>query len=105
LIIIKPFFTKINIILTFKKNVIMAGLFSIRKDRSGRNKPRFADLDGNPLKEGDVVMSLRYDMGESRIINTDKGMVYESIKTGVQVTWDKMIDAATGNQKVRKLET
>lgn len=82
----------------------MSGLFSSRKNRSGTDKPRFADLEGNPLKEGDVVLSLRYDLGESRIIRTDKGMVYESVQTGTRVAWDKMIDAATGNQKVRKLE-
>jgi len=40
-------------------------------------------------------MSLRYDLGESRIVKTEAGMVYESVRTGTRVAWDKMIDAAT----------
>jgi len=83
----------------------MSGLFSFGRNKSRKTKPVFADLDGQPLKDGDVVMSLRYDMGESRIVKTETGMVYESVKTGIRVAWDKMIDAATGYQKVRKLET
>ena len=82
----------------------MSGLFSFGRNKSGKHKPAFADLDGQPLKDGDIVMSLRYDMGESRIVKTETGMVYESVKTGTRVEWDKMIDAATGYQKVRKLE-
>lgn len=63
----------------------------------------FADLDGIPLKEGDRVLSLRYDLGECVIINTDEGFAYESLKTKKVVSWGKMIDAASKNQKVRKL--
>jgi len=62
-------------------------------------------IPGAVVKEGDVVMSLRYDLDESKIISTDSGMVYESLKTGEQVPWAKMIDAATGFQKVRKLDS
>ncbi len=80
----------------------MAGLFS---RKSGRSKMQFTDLDGQALKEGDTVMSLRYDLGECRIINTDTGMEYESISTGEKVSYARMIDAATGYQKVRKLES
>jgi hypothetical protein len=83
----------------------MAGLFSSGKGRSGKSKIQFVDLEGQTLKEGDVVMSLRYDMGESRIIRTESGLAYESLATGEQVPWAKMIDAATGYQKVRKLES
>jgi hypothetical protein len=78
----------------------MAGLFG-RKSR--RSKLRFVDLEGQPLKEGDTVLSLRYDLGECRILNTEDGMVYESLATGEQVSYAKMIDAATGCQKVRKI--
>ena len=80
----------------------MAGLFS---RKSGRSKLQFADLDGQALKEGDTVMSLRYDLGECRIINTETGMEYESISTGEKVSYARMIDAATGYQKVRKLDS
>jgi len=78
----------------------MTGLFS-KKTR--RSKIRFVDLEGQPLKDGDTVLSLRYDLGECRILDTDQGMVYESLASGEQVSYVKMIDAATGYQKVRKL--
>ena len=80
----------------------MAGLFS---RKSGKNKLQFVDLEGQPMKEGDTVMSLRYDMGECRIIGTEEGMVYESLNTGEKVNYARMIDAATGYQKVKLLGT
>ena len=83
----------------------MAGIFSSRNKKAGKSKLQFVDLEGQTLKEGDVVMSLRYDLGESKIINTESGLAYESLKTGEQVPWAKMIDAATGYQKVKKLES
>ncbi len=78
----------------------MAGLFN-RKSR--KSKLQFVDLDGQSLKEGDTVMSLRYDLGECRIVQTGQGMAYESLASGQQISYAKMIDAATGYQKVRKL--
>lgn len=78
----------------------MAGLFN-RKSR--KTKLQFVDLDGQSLKEGDTVMSLRYDLGECRIVQTGQGMAYESLASGQQISYAKMIDAATGYQKVRKL--
>jgi hypothetical protein len=78
----------------------MSGLFS---KKSGRKKLQFVDLEGQPLKEGDTVLSLRYDLGECRILNSENGMLYESLSNGEKVSYVKMIDAATGYQKVRKL--
>ncbi len=78
----------------------MAGLFS-RKSRS--KKLQFVDFEGQPLKAGDTVMSLRYDLGECRIVDSDEGLVYESLASGEKVSYARMIDAATGYQKVRKL--
>jgi len=80
----------------------MAGLFS-KKSRKG--KVQFVDLEGQTLKEGDTVMSLRYDLGESRVITTDEGMAYESLASGEKVSYVKMIDAATGYQKVKRLDS
>jgi hypothetical protein len=80
----------------------MMGLF---KKKKGKSKIQFTDLEGQPLKEGDHVMSHRYDLGECRIVKTDEGMVYESLATGQQVSYVKMIDAATGYQKVKRLES
>jgi hypothetical protein len=65
---------------------------------------RMVDLDQNPLKPGDIVDALRYDLGKSKVIETEKGLAYESIETGKVVTWHLMVDAATELQKVKKLE-
>ena len=78
------------------------GLFNRKK---GKSKIQFTDLEGQALKAGDHVMSHRYDMGECRIVETDTGLAYESLATGQQVSYAKMIDAATGNQKVKRLES
>jgi hypothetical protein len=80
----------------------MTPLFNLGKKKS---RIKFYDFDGQPLKEGDVVLSLRYDLGECRIIMTEDGYAYESVKTGEKVNYAKMIDAGTGYQKVRKLES
>lgn len=50
-------------------------------------------------------MSLRYDLGECRIIMTENGFAYESLTSGEIVNYAKMIDAGTGYQKVRKLNS
>jgi len=86
------------------KPVIMFQLF--KKNSSAKKKqPKLADLDGNPLKEGDVVESLRYELGKCRILLSEEGYIYESLDTGKRVSWAKMIDATTENQKVRKIES
>ncbi len=75
-----------------------------RKNGSGRSgsKLRMVDLDGNVLNEGDMVESLRYNLGECKLLKTDNGYEYESVGSGEKVSWAKMVDAATENQKVRK---
>ncbi len=78
------------------------GLFKRKKSKS---KIQFNDLEGQALKAGDHVMSHRYDMGECRIVETETGLAYESLATGQQVSYVKMIDAATGYQKVKRLES
>ena len=60
------------------------------------------DLEGNALEEGDIVLSLRYDMGECRLVKTENGFEYQSIEGDTNMSWLKMIDAATERQKVRK---
>lgn len=62
------------------------------------------DFDGNALKEGDLVESLRYDMGECKLTFTEGVFEYEATKTGKKVNWLKMIDASTERQKVRIIE-
>ena len=70
------------------------GLF--KRKISKKSELNFADL-------GDKVLSLRYDLGECIIINTEEGLAYESIEKKKIVNWAKMVDAASKNQKVRKL--
>jgi len=72
--------------------------------KSRGNKPQFVDFFGNPLKEGDVVESMRYDLGKCKIIKAEKGFIYESLESGEQMNWLKMIDASTSFQKVKKIE-
>lgn len=73
----------------------MFGLFKKKKEL------QLLDLDGNLLKDGDVVISLRYDLGECRIIKNETGFDYQSLSDGTTVSWLRMIDAATERQKVR----
>lgn len=58
------------------------------------------DLEGNPIKDGDIVKSLRYELGDCRLVKTESGFEYQSLSTGEKVSWLKMIDAATERQKV-----
>ena len=60
------------------------------------------DLEGNALEEGDIVLSLRYDMGECKLVKTENGFEYQSLEGDTKMNWLKMIDAATERQKVRK---
>ncbi len=76
-----------------------------KKDKQKqKNAPLLADLDQKPLKEGDLVQSLRYDLGTCRLIKTEEGLFYESLENGKRVSWAYMVDAATELQKVKKLE-
>ena len=78
-------------------------MFSLfRKKKSTGGDLHFTDIDGKPLKEGDLVESLRYELGHCKIVKAENGLMYESVETGKQISWAKMIDAATKNQKVRK---
>ena len=62
------------------------------------------DLYQNPLKQGDLVQSFRYDLGKCLIIVGDDGeLEYESVATGKRVSWVRMIDASTNFQKVKKI--
>jgi hypothetical protein len=64
---------------------------------------RIEDMEGNELKPGDHVISLRYDLGECTVISHENGIEYFSIEKGTKVHYARMIDASTGRQKVRKL--
>lgn len=80
----------------------MFGLF--KKKEKKDQLPQLLDLNNNPLVEGDIVEALRYELGKCKLLLIDEQYVYESLDSGEQVSWLKMIDASTDNQKVKKTE-
>ena len=81
----------------------MFGLFKRNKQKK-KSTVQFVDVDGNPLNEGDTVLSLRYDLGKCIIRSGENGFEYQSIESQKTVSWALMIDAATERQKVQKVE-
>ncbi|WKN33553.1 hypothetical protein PZB74_09440 [Porifericola rhodea] len=79
----------------------MFGFF--KKKKKSTHQPVLADLNNQPLQEGDIVESMRYDLGQCEIIMGEKGLTYKSIATGRLVSWHLMVDAATDLQKVKKI--
>lgn len=70
----------------------------------GKQSLKLVDIDGAPLATGDLVQSLRYDLGTCRLIEGDEaGYEYESLASGEKVSYLRMVDAATTYQKVRKI--
>ncbi len=75
------------------------------KAKSSRQALQLIDIDGIPLRVGDLVMSLRYDLGPCRLIESEpQSYEYESLASGEKVSYLRMVDAATTYQKVRKIE-
>lgn len=60
-------------------------------------------MNGNTLKEGDSVLSHRYELGKCVLRIGEDGFEYESIEINKRVNWILMIDAITERQKVEKL--
>ena len=84
----------------------MFGIF--KKAKKGgvsapRRTPVLSDLNQQPLSVGDMVESLRYDLGICRVVSTDKGLAYQSVDDGRIVGWHLMVDASTDLQKVKKI--
>jgi predicted Mrr-cat superfamily restriction endonuclease len=82
----------------------MFRFFKRSKEKSKDETIQMADLNGNILQVGDRVISYRYDLGECLIHKSEDGYIYESLNTCKKVSWLKMIDAATLNQKVKKID-
>ncbi len=64
---------------------------------------QMTDVNGEPLVDGDYVVSLRYDLGKCQVVKIAGVWHYQSQENGHQVSWSRMIDAATGFQKVKKI--
>ena len=80
----------------------MFGLF--KKKEKKPKLPELNDLNNLPLQEGDIVEALRYDLGKCKIALENTTFYYVSLSDGRKVSWLKMIDASTDNQKVKKVE-
>jgi hypothetical protein len=78
-------------------------MFNFFKRNKKEKLPQLTDLYDYPLKAGDIVEALRYDLGKCRLILIEKTYYYESLDSGEQVSWLKMIDASNDRQKVKKL--
>ena len=76
----------------------MFGLF--KKKPKEKQAPKLLDLNSNPINEGDIVTSLRYDLGECKVVLEDLTYYYESVESGERVSYARMVDAITENQKV-----
>jgi hypothetical protein len=74
-----------------------------KPEESKTPPPQLADINQFPLQEGDMVEALRYDLGKCKLVRGEKGYVYESLATGEQVSWLRMVDAITQLQKVKKI--
>ena len=79
-------------------------MFGLFKKSKKIKLPPLSDIDDNPLKAGDIVMSLRYDLGKCEIIFEEGDFFYQSLVNEEKVHWLKMVDASTENQKVKKVE-
>ena len=77
-----------------------------KKSKNGNSDglPALYDIDEKLIQEGDMVESLRYDMGLSKLVVEDGQYFYLSLNSGKKVSWLKMVDAITENQKVKKIE-
>ncbi|RMG30590.1 MAG: hypothetical protein D6730_02365 [Bacteroidetes bacterium] len=74
-----------------------------RQQPPGPSTPKMVDLYGAPLRVGDLVESMRYDLGVCKIVQGKQGLEYESVETGKRVLYVLMVDAATSFQKVKKI--
>lgn len=76
-----------------------------KKENNQKSTPKLEDINHQPLKVGDKVESLRYNMGMCEIqLDDQEQVIYFSLVNGEKVSWLRMIDAATECQKVKKIE-
>ncbi len=79
----------------------MFGLF--KKKPKEKPLPKLLDLNNNPIVEGSVVKSLRYELGECTVELDGQEYFYVSKKDGQRISYTRMVDAITENQKVMLL--
>lgn len=74
-----------------------------KKKPKEKQPPQLLDIDGNPISEGDIVLSHRYELGKCEVTLEGLQYFYISKKSGKKVSYVKMVDAITGQQKVKKV--
>jgi len=80
----------------------MFGIF--KKKPKEKQPPKLLDLNGSPIVEGAVVKSLRYELGECVVELEGLEYFYVARKSGQRISYTKMVDAITENQKVILLD-
>jgi ribosomal protein L15E len=81
-------------------------MFDLLKRKPKRKKlPQLQDLNGVPLQDGDQVTALRYDLKKSTLTLEEEHYYYVSEDGEKKVSFTRMIDAITGNQKVIKIDS
>ncbi|MFK7951483.1 MAG: hypothetical protein AB8B73_01455 [Ekhidna sp.] len=75
----------------------------LKKKPKEKLPPQLLDINGNLISEGDEVDALRYELGKCKVELEGLQFFYVSIETDKKVSYVKMIDAVTGNQKVKML--
>ncbi|GAB4250108.1 MAG: hypothetical protein Tsb0034_29370 [Ekhidna sp.] len=73
-----------------------------KKKPQQKQPPALLDIEGVPILEGDEVTAHRYELGKCRVTLEGLQYFYVSEHSGKKVSYVKMIDAITGNQKVTK---
>lgn len=75
----------------------------LKKKPKEKLPPQLLDMDGNLINEGDEVTSHRYDLGRCTVTLEGLQFFYVSQESGKKISYTKMIDAITENQKVKKI--
>lgn len=74
-----------------------------KKKPKEKQPPTLLDLEGNPIQAGDRVVCLRYELGDCQVVLEGLEYFYQSEEKEDRVSYTRMVDAITGNQKVRKI--
>jgi hypothetical protein len=80
----------------------MFGIF--KKKPKEKQPPKLLDLNGSPIVEGAVVKSLRYELGDCVVELEGLEYFYVAKESGQRISYTKMVDAITENQKVILLD-
>lgn len=75
----------------------------LKKKPKKKEPPELIDMAGNLIQEGDVVISERYELGTCDVTLEGLQFFYVSQDSEKSVSYVKMVDAISGNQKVRKI--